>query len=292
MPITSQTLQTGTQAQLGAIGQWAGFGFPTQAVPLNGVRQGAGKYWKAQDSSATPGTTRQLGAVRSTNYACLQGQNQGSTYTYTTATSGININLQGDCYGAGGTNGAPPTAGGLALSVQAPTGSFMRINGQCVGGGGGGGQASTAAPTPKIGAAGGVGIATGAAITVYTTGTIAGGGGGGGAGGVATYYSPPSVRSGPGGGGGGGVSYALGGTVPAPFAARGVQGGTTATATTAGTGGNGTAGGGKGGNGGGAGQAGQTGGLAYGQASLAPQPQAGSAGGAAGQKSQGAVTFA
>lgn len=272
---TSQTLIVGASVQLGVMGQWAGRTIPAQSVQLNAIRQGTGKFWRGTDNSATAGTTRQLGLLRLTNYRCVQGQNQG-TYAIQNAAVLENVNIQGNLY-----NGAPTLALNLAAS------SVVRMNGNCIGAGGAGGigAGTPAARQAGTGGNGSVGVSSTNSITIYALGTIAGGGGGGGGGG--SSFDPSFTYATGGGGGGGGASFGAGGAYNGGVNYVG-QFGQAGSATAGGSGGSAGVGpgvppGGIGGNGGGAGQAGQAG--------TTGTYLGGAPGGAAGQKSQGTITF-
>ena len=281
----TSTLSTTTQSQLGAMGQWAGFTFPTQSVPLNGVRQGVGKYWRGQDDSATQGTRRQLGVMRSTNYRCIQSQTIGGGTNIQSA-SVEHINAQGN-FGGGNVQD------GIAVSVG--TSSFLYCNGQFVRGGGGkGGIGGAGGPARQSGFAGDAGRAAVSSVnplTLRATATLVGGGGGGGGGGGIMFAPNPvtlQTRGGGGGGGGGGAGFGAPGPGAPPGAQSGTggQGGQVGFITTGGLGGNAGQGqlgpAGAGGAGGGLGQAGTNG-----QATGVP----GGAGGAAGPPTSGAITI-
>jgi len=309
MPITDSGVVTiGASAPLAGIYQSvAGQTNPT-GYPLDGLRQGTGKFFKGQDSPSTTGQTRQLGILASNKYRCLQGQ---STTTYTLLTTpSENINLQGQMSGPAGAGGGTSPGigqaggtGGLALGIQTGTNLSFRVGGALVGGGGGGGAAGSGGGwTGSAGGAGGVAVATfnSAQVTIYTSGgTFVGGGGGGG--GSASVVSPGSAAPisvyTSGNGGGGAAGFGGGGGAQA-------NSGQAGTAVTGGAGGasypfitgppaavNWQVG--AGGRGGNIGQAGQAAGTTIvippSLAAYVPPPGVG-AGGAAGASFQGSVT--
>lgn len=257
MPITDGGIVTiGASAPLAGIYQSvAGQTKPT-GYPLDGLRQGTGKYWRASDNSPSLGVARQLGLLRSTKYRCLQGESQG---TYTLSTSqGEHVNLQGSIYGTDGGGGAvgasspiqnntaqpgfPGQPGGAGIIVQG-TNNYLIMTANVWGGSGGGGGAggflldpqgnspSYQAKPAGAGGNGGIGISaapSGGQITVYIRPTaftrLSGGSGGGGASG-GLYATTGTVNLAAAGGNGGG-----GGRIGPPVSTRGGgggQGGTT-----------------------------------------------------------------
>lgn len=238
MPITDSGVVTiGTSSPLAGIYQSvAGQTNPT-GYPLNELRQGTGKYWRASDNSPSPGVARQLGLLRDTKYRCLQGQSQG---TYTLSTSqGEHVNLQGSIYGTDGGGGAagssasvsqgnpqpgfPGQAGGTGIIVQG-TNNYLLVTGDVWGGSGGGGGAGGFTIQPPgfgpfyqarpggAGGNGGTGISaapSGGQITVYVRpaaqgARLSGGSGGGGASGGVYGTSQTNLAAAGGNGGGGG----------------------------------------------------------------------------------------
>ena len=234
MPIVDNGVVTiGTSVPLAGMYQSvAGQTNPT-GYPLNGLRQGTGRYWRATDNTPTLNTTRQLGLIGNTKYRCLQGQSQQAPYTLLTG-PGENINIQGSItgsFGGGGVGAGEPAygyapvaqpgqAGGDALIIQTGTSLYVLvtnlINGGDGGGGGaGGGGVTQAQANGAAGGNGGKGISSQGTVTVYVNpaGTVRGGSGGGGGGGGLFFLFPPEPGTGRtrgGNGGGGGYSGAPG----------------------------------------------------------------------------------
>lgn len=130
--------------------------------------------------------------INSGIYVCSTStENAGLTLTGGTTGDTLTIVNNGYIMGQGGDGGAPPTAGGPALSIGYPVTINNTYGSAYIGGGGGGGGGAgyTSLATSGGGGAGG-----------GSGGPNGGGGGGlGGAGGNGSYPD-----SGPGGGGGGG----------------------------------------------------------------------------------------
>jgi hypothetical protein len=138
-------------------------------------------------------------------YAGVAGITVGSL----PALSSVTITNNGTIAGYGGFGAATAQAGGaggIALSISAPT---TLINNSFILGGGGGGGGGGAGPEYGLPFVGGAGGAAGAAIQIYNNLTITnngliGGGGGGGGGGGSTAFNDCGAYLYMGGGGGAG----------------------------------------------------------------------------------------
>ena len=244
MPITDSGVVTiGASVPLAGMYQSvAGQTNPT-GYPLNNLRQGTGKYWRASDNTPTTNTKRQLGLLANTKYRSLVGQGL-TTYTLA-AQDGEHINIQGVIYGGGGAGGAggtnlqgyqydaqgygfPGQPGGTGLSLTSGVQTYIILNGTILGGDGGGGggsatwmQGDAQAYRAGSGGNGGNGIITAPGTATQATiylkpGSIIQGGSGGGGGSSWGVNSPlyiglqPQTNVGVAGNGGGGGSTVTG----------------------------------------------------------------------------------